>query len=464
LGKTAEVLGRLKQLRLHDVDRFFVALGATALAGLVFRVLYVLAHAGEAISGDGVGYYRSAHLLSAGEGFVKPDEFLMSQGRDAIPAAIHPPAWTLLLAPMSLLGLDSVLSHQLWACLVGAATIGVVGLAGRRLAGDRAGLVAAAIAAAYPNFWMYERVLLSETLALLLVAVCLLATHSFWAEPSSRTAALVGVSCGLLALTRAEALLIVGLLIVPLVWLRREVDHRVRSKWLALAIGGTVLTVAPWAVYNTARMDHLALLTTNLGSTLASANCDELYDGPHIGWWSYDCLSESAAATAAAGDASAVDLAQRRYALRYMRANADRLPIVVLAREGRTWGLFQPFQQARMDAVGGPDADVILLGLGAYWLLLPAAVAGAVVLRRRGVPLLPVLAVAVTVIVATGLTIGQTRYRAMAEVPLVLLAAVAIDSWLRRPSDGATVVAEAERVVEEAGLPVGRTTAWKVRG
>ena len=39
----------------------------------------------------------------------------------------HPPAWTLVLAGPSALGLRSYLSHQLVACLVGTATIVMTG-------------------------------------------------------------------------------------------------------------------------------------------------------------------------------------------------------------------------------------------------------------------------------------------------------------------------------------------------
>jgi hypothetical protein len=48
-------------------------------------------------------------------------------------------------------------------------------------------------------------------------------------------------------------------------------------------------------------------------------------------------------------------------------------PAVMLAREGRTWGLYRPFQQMDTDSIGGPKQDVVRYGLYAYWALLPAA-------------------------------------------------------------------------------------------
>jgi hypothetical protein len=67
-----------------------------------------------------------------------------------------------------------------------------------------------------------------------------------------------------------------------------------------------------------------------------------------------------------------------------------------------------------------------------YWLLLVPAAIGAVALRRRRVALYPLLAFVVTVIVAVGTGIGDPRYRAAAEVPLVLLAAAGIDNLIAR--------------------------------
>jgi hypothetical protein len=67
-----------------------------------------------------------------------------------------------------------------------------------------------------------------------------------------------------------------------------------------------------------------------------------------------------------------------------------------------------------------------------YYALLPAAIFGAVVLRRRRVTLLPLVALCVTVSIGAALTYGFTRFRAAAEVAIVLLAAVAVDAVLRR--------------------------------
>ena len=82
-----------------------------------------------------------------------------------------------------------------------------------------------------------------------------------------------------------------------------------------------------------------------------------------------------------------------------------------------------------------------------YWLLLVPGVAGGVLLRRRRVVIYPLLAFVATAALAVAPTIGDVRYRAAAEVPLVLLAAVAIDAVLqrRRPAIPASTTIEAPR-------------------
>jgi asparagine N-glycosylation enzyme membrane subunit Stt3 len=52
-----------------------------------------------------------------------------------------------LFAAWSFVGLKTALWHRLASCVLGAITVGLVGLLGRRLAGDRAGLIAAVLAA-----------------------------------------------------------------------------------------------------------------------------------------------------------------------------------------------------------------------------------------------------------------------------------------------------------------------------
>jgi asparagine N-glycosylation enzyme membrane subunit Stt3 len=102
---------------------------------------------------------------------------------------------------------------------------------------------------------------------------------------------------------------------------------------------------------------------------------------------------------------------------------------VVAARLGRITGLYQPAQSAHLDVyLENTEQWVANLGLWSYYVLAGLAVAGAVVLRRRGETLLPLLAPIVTVLVTVAAFYAATRFRATAEGALCLLAAIAVDA------------------------------------
>ena len=68
-----------------------------------------------------------------------------------------------------------------------------------------------------------------------------------------------------------------------------------------------------------------------------------------------------------------------------------------------------------------------------YYALVALSIGGLIILRRRRVPILPLLAVGLDVAVSVAVTFGQTRYRSTFEVALVLAAAVQLDwIWGRR--------------------------------
>ena len=62
--------------------------------------------------------------------------------------------------------------------------------------------------------------------------------------------------------------------------------------------------------------------------------------------------------------------------------------------------------------------------------MLPFAIVGFVSARRRRIPVYPLLAFCATVLIAVVPTIGAVRYRAPAEIALVLLAATGLETVL----------------------------------
>jgi hypothetical protein len=75
---------------------------------------------------------------------------------------------------------------------------------------------------------------------------------------------------------------------------------------------------------------------------------------------------------------------------------------------------------------------VTLTGWAMLWPLAALAIWGGVLLRRRGVRLLPLIAPLVVVSVTAAAFYGLLRFRAPAEVSLVVLAGAGADALLAR--------------------------------
>jgi 4-amino-4-deoxy-L-arabinose transferase-like glycosyltransferase len=396
---------------------FPARLALIAVAGLTVRVVYTLALARDTSGiGDFFFYHGMANLLGDGHGFVHP-VFFAEDGTE-VPTAEHPPLWPLLLGAVSAVGGDGFTAHRLAGCVVGAVAIVVIGLLARRVAGERAGLVAAGIAAVYPTLVAADGSLMSESLYGLLIAGSLLAALELATRPRARTAAALGALLGLAALTRAEALLLLPLLALPVVWLgRRQAPGWVAR--LALVCGVAGLVIAPWTMRNWIAFDRPVLISINDSSVIGGANCAPAYSGPDIGFWRLDCL----APRERAGNEAVQAERWRDDGIDYAFDHPGRLPLVGLVRALRTWDLYQPNRQVSF--AEGRDHDVQRAGTAAYFLLLLAAVYGAVLLRRRREALVVLLAPAVLVTLSSVAGFGMPRFRHAAEIPLVVLAGVA---------------------------------------
>jgi 4-amino-4-deoxy-L-arabinose transferase-like glycosyltransferase len=247
------------------------------------------------------------------------------------------------------------------------------------------------------------------------------------------SAAVLGVATGIAVLTRAELVLLVPLLVIPLLVLAARPRWRQGIRWLVAASLASVVVVSPWVVHNLIRFDKPVAISTGLGQTLLAANCPQTYFGPEIGYWVVDCVLSPKKPIRALGDESVQAAAYRRVGVDYATAHAGRLPFVVYARVGRTFGFYAPLDQLRVDERDNRrEFPVSIAGLAVFYVLAGLSTAGVVMLRRRGVLVFPLLAPIVAVVVAVALTYGQTRFRAPADVSLALLAAVALDAVLGR--------------------------------
>ncbi len=384
--------------------------------GVVIRVLNtVLVAPWPPHSLDDQAYYHLAPILLAhGRGFIEP--VFASIGR-TVATAEHPPLYPIVLAGLAELGGTGEVVQRLAGTVFGAGTIVAIGLLGRRLAGDRGGLLAAAIAAVYPILVTADGALMSETLYGFLIAVSLLSAYRLYEAPSVARGLGFGGLLGLAALTRGEAVLLFFLLVIPLV-------RRPRGLRLTAVAGvAFVLVLTPWTIHNFNAFGRFVPISDDTGGVIGGANCDATYSGSFIGSWSYFCNHVSAGneAVQAAHDQSV--------GVQYALHHVGRWPAVAAARIERLWGVRGPFETNSGRAPWAQDAGVIM-----YYLLLAPALYGLLLLRRRRRPVWALVAPAVSVTIAAVLGYGFLRLREPAEITLVVLAAVATEQLLCRGS------------------------------
>lgn len=398
---------------------------ALILAGaLTLRVLYTVLVADDIpVIGDALTYHLLGGKIADGHGFERalhPQLAAYENWVPGQPTAEHPPLFPLLVGLITKLGGTGYLAQKLALCFVGTATVGFVGLAGRELGGATIGLVAAGIAALYPFLWVVDGSLMSETLYGALLAATLWLAIRFARRPSLGLAAGIGALASLAALTRGEALLLVPLLLLPLAYAAAS-TWRGRAALALAAVGAFVVVLMPWTIRNLSVFEEPVLVSTNGSAVFVGSNCDPVYHGEFIGLWNFDCYGK-----APTGDESEQALEYRDRGFDYARDHAGRLPLVMGVRLLRVWDFFKPGQQASYERLEGRSETASRMGLAFYYPLLLLAVAGAVLVRRRGWPLWPVLAFPVMVSITAVLVYGVTRFRFAAEPALCVLAAVAV--------------------------------------
>ena len=406
-------------------------LAATGL-GAVIRVAWLADRWNDPIGfEDAFFYHHQANLLADGKGFISPFPFL-SAGLH-LPAAEHPPLYSLYLAIWSAAGATSVGWHQLATTLVGIGTVALIGLAGREAAGPRLGVVAAFVAAVYPHLWYQDGIVWAEAIAQACVALFVLVAFRYVNRPSARNLATVGLAAALASMARTELIVLLPLGVVGLALLTAGVDARRRLGWVAAAGAIGIVAIAPWIALNLGRFDRTTTLSSNVGLTLASANCDSTWYGSRLGYWSFWCAQAAGTTeTLGGGDPSEVDALARRQALDYIGAHRGRLPAVVAARVGRATGLWRPWQQVAFDGIEGRPHWIAAAGLGTWWAAMVLAAGGVVTLRRHRVPTFPLLATIAAAAFGILTAFATTRYRATAEPAMALLAAAGALGALER--------------------------------
>jgi 4-amino-4-deoxy-L-arabinose transferase-like glycosyltransferase len=450
----------------HERSRSYFAIGMLVIVLVAFgvRVTYVaiakrgpcpVRVAGKVVGtypsqctvGDQIFYNAEANTIADGHGFTEPLWSVTHPGEPAPPAADHPPLTVVVLAgvnwlverpPLSAIAgdrFDSNVREDRYAMVMfGTVLVLLVGLLGRRVGravpgvnGDVAGLIAAGVAALSPNVWVNDGLVMSETLTGLAVVGAILLGFALWDRPTLWRALALGACCGLAALGRAELVLFVPLLGL-VVALTTKATWPDRTAFAFAVLIAAAIVVAPWAGYNLHRFEDPTFVSTNDGIALAGSNCASVYSGKGIGLTSIAGPDACIDNPHPPGDQSEVAKIYRQRAFDYMRDHARRVPIVAAARIGRTWSLFRPLDMVAFNKGEGREAWVTRLGLLVYYPTLILAIAGSIAMwrRRARLALWVLLVPAISLTIGVAATYGQTRFRAVAEPSLAILAAIGV--------------------------------------
>ncbi|MGQ0823427.1 MAG: ArnT family glycosyltransferase [Actinomycetota bacterium] len=425
--------------------QFWGRLLVIAFIALLVRIAFVVTVDPDAPDiGDASAYHLLANNLADGRGYIRPFDYSLLGIERA--TAEYPPLFPAALAVPSLAGADSIDAHRVFLAVIGAGTAVLVGLLGRRVAGKRAGLIAAALAACWPMLFLSEAIVMAEAIYAPLVTAAILGAYRALDAPTPARFAALGVVLGLATLTRTEGLLLAVVLVVAICTRLRGVDVRHRMVAATLALSALIVVVAPWTVRNAIRLDAFVPVSTNAATLVDGANCDPVYSGRQLGLWretfsqfgdaarthpqSEACFEGFAIADPGFEEA---EVAKRhlRAGAGYARDHVGSLPKIATVRILRTWGVYAPGQQIDFESLEGRPRAWQRAGTTMHWFALPFAIAGIVICVRLRVPIGPLLAPIIAVTAVAAATYGQQRFRVAAE-PVILVAAAVGMSELAR--------------------------------
>ena len=394
---------------------FRARLALIAAAALAIRLVHALAIAPPTAGiEDGFWFGQVANSIADGDGFTIFSGDVLSGSGETRRTAEHPPLYPLLLAAAIKLGITGDEALRALGSISGTVTVVLVGLIARRLGGNGAGLLAAAVAALYPLLIAADGALLAETIYAPLIAAAVLTSLHLVDRPTPAKAVLLGAMTGLAILSRSEAILLLPLLVAPAALFARER----RALTLMTATVTAILVISPWVVRNAQTFDQ-PLLTTNGGGVLVQTNCERAYRGDDIGYLVPDCRDPRRPGE----DEADADDRWRGEGLNYAGDHAGRLPVVAAVRALRAAGLWQPFRSAEEQ---GRSANVMKLGIVVSYALIALAIVGASRLRHRKKELAIVLAPVVLALLTAILTYGSIRLRIPADLSIAVLAGLLV--------------------------------------
>jgi hypothetical protein len=383
---------------------------ALTLAGLAARLLWVALEPPTFPVADETMWISWARTLLSPEVAFSPLRLRF---------VFHPPLYLYFVGvPFALFG--SLAAVKYAQCLAGALLVPALGLLGRRAFGPKAGLVAAGMAALYPELVWFASHFWAETVFTVLLWWAMERLVAADERGSAQVALASGFLWGLAVLTRETALYFLPVAAVWLAWGRAGGARR--AAWLLFA---AALVVVPWTVRNWRVFGTFVPVSTSGALNLWQGNTRLSRQQVYEEYW------------AVHGRIPKYELARRRA----IEAILERQPLWILEKLRDEMPAFwaahgQPVVHLERGAYGAVARPAALGAVGVvllpYLLALALFVPGVAWLPRGRAPLLVLAFVGFYVLLHVAAH-GYPRYRLPAMPAVFLVAAHGWVAWRTRP-------------------------------
>jgi 4-amino-4-deoxy-L-arabinose transferase-like glycosyltransferase len=420
--------------------------------GAVLRLAFAVAGAEEPsyepIPRDPGFYLVLGDQVADGDGYAYDISHDGGLTYSTEPTAYYPPGYPVSLGALFWLVdlLPGDVSHFGLAIafnvVLATATIPLMFELGRRLAGEKVGLVAAGLLAVWPNLVMYSGAVLTETLFLFLLMlmflVALPSEEAVARVPDPKRLAATGLLLGIVGLVRPTSLVLVPVFIL-LWWRPGRAELRTALQRTAVVGGAALLVILPWTARNLLRMDAPVLISTNFGDNFCMGHNPEA-TGAFASPFDHPCFDDLYEGERPRYETERQSETTRR-AFRNIRDDPTRALTLVPAKARYTLGddtdgLDAASDYGQVDILSSAWRGVIKVSSNTFYVVAMAtALAGAIVLVRRGS-----LSRTEVFFVAAGLaqlvpplvTFGDPRFKLPIYPAVAFLAAAAIVSVLEQ--------------------------------
>jgi 4-amino-4-deoxy-L-arabinose transferase-like glycosyltransferase len=209
------------------------------IVALFLRLAFVVFYPQRDIVGDAIFYDTIAKNIAMGNGFA-----LGAEQPITARTIVYPFFLGLIY---SLFGHDLLAVRIIQSILAATLPVIVYLIAKETFGNKETSVIAACLCVVYPAFIIYAGLLVTETLFTLLLALTLLVLISSIKMKKSKLY-ICGFFVGLMALTRAEALLFPLIIFITLLFLKYNL---IKSLKFTVVIGGILfLTILPWQIRN----------------------------------------------------------------------------------------------------------------------------------------------------------------------------------------------------------------------